>query len=85
MKDDNTLINIPEFTAEQYYNTSEPYEYLYQFRDDKFALRQMCERMKQQAGALGVKSFMALWNAYQESRARKNKCSFIKSKNTKTK
>ena len=72
MENNNTLINIPEFTAEQYYSTSEPYEYLYQFRDDKFALRQMCERMKQQAGALGVKSFMALWNAYQESRARKN-------------
>ena len=53
MENNKTLINIPEFTAEQYYSTSEPYEYLYQFRDDKFALRQMCERMKQQAGALG--------------------------------
>lgn len=60
-------ITIPKFSAEQYYNTSAPYEFLYRFKDDKFTLRQLCEKMKLQAGEVGVKSFMALWNAYQES------------------
>lgn len=60
-------ITIPKFSAEQYYNTSAPYEFLYKFKDDKFTLRQLCEKMKLQAGEVGVKSFMALWNAYQES------------------
>ena len=27
---------IPEFTAEEYYNSSEPYKWLYQLKDDKF-------------------------------------------------
>ena len=68
----NKLAEIPNFTAEEYYNTSAPYEFLYQFKDDKFALRQMCEKMKAKAGAVGVKAFMALWNAYCEAMAQQN-------------
>ena len=67
MTKQNTLVNIPEFTADEFYNSSAPYEWLYQFKENKFLLRQLCERMKQQAGALGVKAFMSLWNAYCES------------------
>lgn len=66
------IIVIPEFTSEDYKNTSAPYEWLYQYKDDKFMLRQMCEKMKEQAGAVGVKAFMALWKAYCESQAAKN-------------
>lgn len=51
------IIVIPEFTSEDYKNTSAPYEWLYQYKDDKFMLRQMCEKMKEQAGAVGVKAF----------------------------
>lgn len=58
---------IPDFTYEDYINTSKPYEFLYRFWEDKFALRQMCERMKRKAQEVGVKSFMQLWKAYQES------------------
>lgn len=60
------IVKIPEFTADQYYNTSEPYEFLYQFRKDKFLLKQMVQKMKAQAGAVGVKCFVSLWNAYNE-------------------
>ena len=63
------IIDIPDFTVDEYYNSSAPYQFLYQFKDDKFTLRQMCEKMKSKAGALGVKAFMALWNAYCESMA----------------
>ncbi len=62
---------MPEFTAEQYLTTSEPYAWLAQFKDDKFALQQQIQRMKMQAGAVGVRTFMALWNAYLESTMKK--------------
>jgi uncharacterized protein (DUF927 family) len=65
------LIEVPVFSAEQYYTTEAPYEWLYQYKDNKFLLRQLCERMKDQAGAIGVRAFMALWNAYCEAQAQK--------------
>ena len=65
----NQSLEIPVYSIDKYYNTSEPYEWLYQFKNDKFLLRQLCEKMKSQAGAIGVKAFMGLWNAYCESMA----------------
>lgn len=64
-------VEMPSFTVEEYYNTEKPYEWLYQYQDNKFLLRQLCERMKEQAGSLGVRAFMALWNAYCEAQAQK--------------
>lgn len=63
---DNELI-IPQFTADDYYTSSTPYEWLYTFKDDKFLMKQLTQRMKAQAGALGVRCFVALFNAYCES------------------
>ena len=60
---------IPEYTAEQFLNTSEPYAYLYNFRNDKFAQKQIMQKMKNQAGAVGVKCFVALFDAYCEMQA----------------
>ena len=60
------LIEIPDFTAEQYYNSSEPYAFLYNFREDKFLLKQLTQQMKARAGAVGVKCFVALFDAYCE-------------------
>lgn len=65
----NQMIELPVYSVDEYYNTAKPYEWLYQFKDDKFLLRQLCEKMKSQAGSIGVKAFMALWNAYCESMA----------------
>lgn len=62
----NELI-IPEFTADQYLNTSEPYAWLAQYKNDKFKLQQLVQRLKAQAGAVGVRCFMSLWNSYLES------------------
>lgn len=64
------LIEIPEFTAEQYYNSSEPYAFLYNFREDKFLLKQLTQQMKARAGAVGVKCFVALFDAYCEMQAK---------------
>ena len=58
------IIEIPDYTAGQYYDSSEPYEFLYQYKNDKFLLKQMTQKMKEKAGAVGVKCFIALLNAY---------------------
>lgn len=68
--ENSKLIEIPEFTAEQYYNTSEPYAFLYQYKDDKFLMKQLIQKMKSKAGAVGVKCFVALFEAYCEMQAR---------------
>lgn len=60
------LINIPEYTADDYYNSSAPYEFLWEHRNDKFMLQQLIQKMKAKAGAVGVRSFMSLWNSYCE-------------------
>ncbi len=71
MKSKTEIMEIPEFSIDEYYNGTAPYEFLYQYKDNKFILRQMCEKMKQKAGALGVKGFQSLWNAYCEAMAQK--------------
>ena len=58
---------IPDYTADDFYNSSEPYAFLYQYKDDKFLLGQMRERLKAQAAKVGVRGFIGLWNAYLET------------------
>lgn len=58
---------IPEYTADDFYNSSDPYAFLYQYKDDKFLLGQMRERLKAQAAKVGVRGFIGLWNAYLET------------------
>lgn len=67
----NNIISIPDFTKEEYFDTSLPYDFLYQYKDDKFLLKQMIQKMKAKAGSLGVKCFISLWDAYCESQAQK--------------
>lgn len=66
------IVVIPDYTASQFYDTTEPYEFLYRYRDNKFLLKQMVQKMKAKAGAVGVKCFITLWDAYQEMMAQKN-------------
>ena len=68
----NNIISIPDFTKEEYFDTSLPYDFLYQYKDDKFLLKQMIQKMKDKAGSLGVKCFISLWNAYCETVASKS-------------
>ena len=60
-------LSVPEFTAEDYINSSAPYEWLEQFKNDKFLLQQKMEQLKAAAGAVGVRSFVKLWNCYMEA------------------
>ena len=68
----NEIATIPEYTADDYYNSSAPYEWLYQFKSDKFKLKQMTQKMKDKAGAVGVKCFIALFNSYCEMQAKRS-------------
>lgn len=66
------IVVIPDYSADDFYSTSEPYELLYSHRDDKFLMQQLIQKMKEKAGAVGVRSFMALWNAYCETIQQQN-------------
>lgn len=68
----NEIAVIPEYTAYDYYNSSAPYEWLYQFKSDKFKLKQMTQKMKDKAGAVGVKCFISLFNSYCEMQAQRS-------------
>lgn len=61
------LAKIPEYTADDFYNSSAPFDWLYQYKDDKFLLGQMREKMKSFASDVGVHGFIGLWNAYLET------------------
>lgn len=60
-------IIIPQWEKEEYINTQTPFEWLYKYKDNKFVLAQLKERIKIQAGAIGVKNFVSLWNAYLQT------------------
>lgn len=64
------IIVIPEYTAQDYYNTTAPYEWLYSYKDNKFLMKQLMQKMKAQAGAVGVKCFVALFDAYCQMQAK---------------
>jgi uncharacterized protein (DUF927 family) len=64
------IVIIPDYTAEQYLNSSEPYEFLYEYKDNKFLLKQLLQKMKANAGAVGVKCFVALFDAYCQMQAK---------------
>ncbi len=60
-------INVPEYEKEDYLQSTEPFEWLYAYKDNKFVLAQAVELMRAQAGSVGVRNFSALWKAYLSS------------------
>ena len=62
-------IMIPDYTREDFTMTDAPYEWLYEHRDNKFLLKQLTQRMSALAGSVGVRGFVALFNAYCEDMA----------------
>lgn len=68
----NDYLEIPQYEADDYYNSSAPYEWLYQYKDDKFLMKQLLQKMKAKAGSVGVKCFVSLFNAYCETVASKS-------------
>lgn len=56
--------DIPTYTAEDYYTTNEPFEFLYQYRNSPFLLAQLTQRMAQAAKAVGVQGFLKMYSAF---------------------
>lgn len=67
----NALSTIPNWDAQDY-KTSAPFEWLYAYKDNKFLMAQLREEIKSRAGAVGVKNFVSLWNAYLETKRQQN-------------
>ncbi|MBQ8808375.1 MAG: hypothetical protein IJZ81_03625, partial [Clostridia bacterium] len=63
----NEIIQVPQYSKEDYLRGQEPFEWLYAYKDNKFALAQAVELIRAQAGSVGVKNFMTLWKAYLSS------------------
>lgn len=61
------LVPIPQYTKDDFTETDAPFQFLYQFADKPFLLEQMLERMKSQAAAVGIRSFMKLWKGFLKS------------------
>ena len=64
---DSVSIIIPDWTADDFQNSTTPFEWLYQHRENKFFMTQLRDKIKAKAGAVGVKNFITLWNLYLES------------------
>ena len=64
---------IPDFTLDDFLQSAEPYEWLYQFKDNKFKLTQLVEQMKIIANKKGFKRFISTWNEFVKQEAAKAK------------
>lgn len=67
----NSATKIPDWQAEDY-ETSAPFDWLYQYKDQPFVFAQLRNKIKNEASAVGVKGFITLWNSYLESRNLEN-------------
>lgn len=65
-------IIIPDFQKDDYLRTDTPFEWLYQFKDNKLQMQQLMAIMRDNAGAIGVKNFVTLFKAYLETLNFKN-------------
>lgn len=61
------LTEVPVYTADDFTQTTAPYELIYQYADEPFKMQQMLERVKAQATAVHIRGFMALWKMYLKS------------------
>jgi len=57
---------IPDFKKEDYHVGTSPFEWLYQFRDNKLKMAQMRSIISEKAKAVGVHNFVTLFNCYLE-------------------
>jgi uncharacterized protein (DUF927 family) len=64
---------VPDWTKADY-QTVEPFEWLYQYKDNKFVMLQLRDIIKGNAGAVGVKNFVSKWNAFLTDKRKATGC-----------
>lgn len=76
MADENTALTVPsqikDFTKEDYFQSTEPYEFLYRFRSSPFVHEKMLTVMCEKARSVGVGNFKKLYSEYTKSLVQKN-------------
>lgn len=73
----NELVEIPKYSLSDFENSDAPFEFLSQYSDDPFIQERLVQRMKDEAAAVGFRSFMRMWNAYNRSAAKKSSHSLV--------
>lgn len=63
---------IDEFTKEDFLESTEPYEYMYQFKDDPFTYGRKLEMLSESAKAQGVRNFKTLLKGYMMVQTKNN-------------
>lgn len=57
---------VPNYTKEDFLTGTKPFEWLWQFRDNKLKFKQLTSVMQEKAKAVKVLNFVALLKAYME-------------------
>lgn len=65
-------IIIPNYSKDDYLHSTSPFEWLYQFKDNKLKMRQMMALISEKAGAVGVRNFITLFKAYVDTVEKKD-------------
>ena len=60
-------LTVPQWTADDFTRSTKPYDFVYQFKNDSFKMRQVLELVKAQAAAVKIRGFMNLWKLYVKS------------------
>lgn len=60
-------IEIPNYTTEDYLNTTEPYEFIKKNSKNSFEELQLQIRMEEQAKGVGIKKFPELYMLFKQS------------------
>lgn len=58
---------IEPYTREDFQNTTKPYEYIYQFRDNRFRLNQELDKMDRIARKVGYRNFKSTYKEYDKN------------------
>lgn len=58
------MIQIPEFTKDDFLSGTAPYEFCWQYKDDPFIQKRIIETVSQAAMKCGVRSFKAIYKEY---------------------
>ena len=62
-----TALTVPQWTYDDFLNSTAPYDWLYQFHNDPFTMNRMMEYVKSQASSLKIRGFANLWKLYVKS------------------
>ncbi|MBQ0097363.1 MAG: DUF927 domain-containing protein [Oscillospiraceae bacterium] len=60
----STNVEIPDYQLCDFLESAEPYQFVYQFKDNKFNMKRILARVKEVATKVGFKNFVTTFNEY---------------------